>query len=326
MNIVIFADGKPVQTAFQKIEKNKLYTVSFFPLGELKKQVKKIPLRSLVYVDLGPMTEPEQKKTITFMEKLSDLMVGYIDSKGSVSDVASLFHRRGADYISKVILKNGIEVKRLKPVIEYGETLLPEIEEEVITAAQKDYILSGESWKGVRSGKEYTFCFMFIEMDNQKELKHSFGAQNLEKVIKEFHDYIEKIISPINGKIWMWMDFGGLILLPFDGEKCDAILTSFKLMLNRGIFSVEDFDYDMVFSFRIALHIGNTIYETRGDTGEIVSDSINSIFHLGQKYAKSGNFYLTEDVKEFIPPGLEKSFLDDGTYEGREIIRMRNLL
>lgn len=253
-------------------------------------------------------------------------MVGYIDSKGSLIDIAGLFHQSAADYIGKALLKDGVEVKRLKSVIEYGETLLPVVEEEVITAAQKDYILSGDSWKGIKSGREYTFCFMFIEMDNQRELKQSFGAQNLEKVINKFHDYIAHIVAPINGKIWMWMDFGGLILMPFDGEKCDAILASMKLMMYRGIFSVEDFDYDMIFSFRIALHIGNTIFESRGDTGEIISDSINSIFHLGQKYAKPGNLYLTEDIKKFIPHGLEKNFLDDGTYEGREILRMRKLM
>lgn len=325
MNITVFTDAKPVQKAFEKIEKNKSFSVEFFSQADLKKQVKKIPPRSLVYVDIGALTAPEQKKIVTFMQKQNELMVGYIDSRGAVDDIATLFHSGATDYVSKALLKNGLEVKRLKPVTAYGESLLPAVEEEVETA-EKNYILSGDSWKSVKSGREYTFCFMFIEMDNQKNLKKSFGTQNLEKVIQEFHDYIARGVAPLNGKIWMWMDFGGLILFPFDGKKCDAILHGIKLMMNRAIFSVEDFDYDMIFSFRIALHVGNTVYETRGDTGEIVSDSINSIFHLGQKFAKPGNLYLTEDIEEFIPHGLEKSFLKEGIYEGREILRMRKLL
>jgi len=325
MNITVFTDSKPVKTAFEKIEKNKAYSVAFFPVGDLKKEIKKLPPRSLLYVDLGALAAPEQKKTLTFLEKQDDHMVGVIDSKGSIPDMAEAFHRGSCDFIGKGLLKNPLDVKRLKGVLEYGEKLLPEVEEETKTAAQRDYILSGDSWKGIKAGNEYTFCFMFIEMDNQKELKRSFGAQNLEKVITEFHDYVASLVAPLMGKIWMWMDFGGLILFPFDGEKCDVILAGIKLMMYRGIFSVEDFDYDMIFSFRIALHIGNTVYEIRGDTGELVSDSINSIFHLGQKYAKPGNLYLTENMMEHVPHGLEKSFLDDGIYEGREIFRMRQL-
>ncbi|MBP7583491.1 MAG: hypothetical protein KBA61_05635, partial [Spirochaetes bacterium] len=37
-------------------------------------------------------------------------------------------------------------------------------------------------------------------------------------------------------------------------------------------------------------HVGNTVYRVRGDTGSIISDSINSIFHLGQKYAPDSSY------------------------------------
>jgi hypothetical protein len=95
------------------------------------------------------------------------------------------------------------------------------------------------------------------------------------------------------------------------------------LMLNQRLISAEEFCYDFLVSFRVALHIGNTVYQLRGDTGTIVSDSINSIFHLGQKFAEPGSLYLTEDVRPLLPAGLEKSFVSEGIYEGREILRMR---
>jgi hypothetical protein len=86
------------------------------------------------------------------------------------------------------------------------------------------YILSGTNWKSIRSGQEYTFCFMYIELDNRQKLKGVFSAEKLEQVNQEFHDYIQRQVDPLLGKIWMWVDFYGLVLFPFDGEKCDAIL------------------------------------------------------------------------------------------------------
>ncbi len=149
------------------------------------------------------------------------------------------------------------------------------------------------------------------------------GASHIEKTIASFRKYLEKYFAPLQGQIWMWMDFGGLIIFPFDAEKCDAILASFRMILNRHIICIEEIDINTVLSFKIALNIGNTVYRKKGDTGNIISDSINSIFHLGQKYTPPGNFYLTREVFEYAPASLKKMFLDAGEYEGREILRMR---
>ena len=123
----------------------------------------------------------------------------------------------------------------------------------------------------------------------------------------------------------MSMDSGLVVLFPFDGKRCSAILTCFRMMLDRNIISAEDISFNALISYRIALHIGNTVYRKRGDTGGIISDSINSIFHLGQKYAESGNFYITQDAFSFIPKGLSDYFVPAGIYEGRRIMQMRTI-
>ena len=73
----------------------------------------------------------------------------------------------------------------------------------------------------------------------------------------------------------------------------------------------------------MALHIGRTVYESRGNTGKIVSDTVNFMFHLGQKYLKSQNLFLTEAIVPFLPEGLRECFTGVGTFEGVEIHRMR---
>lgn len=186
--------------------------------------------------------------------------------------------------------------------------------------------VSGNDWKKITQGKEYTFSFMYIELDDQKEIKKRFPGNALEDFTRKFHNFVEQSVSDINGKIWMWADLGGLVLVPFDGETCPAVFKGFNMMLNRRIMSFENFDYDMLFSYRIAIHIGSTVYQSRGDTGRIVSDSVNSIHHLKQNFAGAGKMYLTEEAYKFIPRGFENYFVKAGTYEGREIYRMLELL
>jgi hypothetical protein len=126
----------------------------------------------------------------------------------------------------------------------------------------------------------------------------------------------------MNGRVWMWMDFCGLVLIPFDGERCEAVLSCLRMVMNRVIISAEECDLGILLSYRIALHIGNTVYRARGDTGTIISDSINSIFHLGQKFARPGHFLVTENAEPFIPAGVRDLFRSEGVYEGRMIYRL----
>ena len=68
--------------------------------------------------------------------------------------------------------------------------------------------------------------------------------------------------------------------------------------------------------------IGNLTY-ARENVGSVVSDSLNSIFHLGRDFAQRGHFYATDEVLRFGHPALKDYFLDAGHFEGRRILRMR---
>ena len=220
----------------------------------------------------------------------------------------------------KTPFASGITVKRLQDALNFkGAEIEAFLEKE--KTANRDFILSGSDWSGIKSGSEYTFLFMFIELDNKAEIRQM-GQEYAARVLDQFHDYITEVVSPARGKVWMWMDFGGLILFPFNGKECEAVIPAFKLMLDNRFTSSEIFDLDIFLTYRIAMHVGNTVYKTRGDTGTIVSDSINSIFHIGQKFAGTGTFCLTGEVFQYIPKGLGHCFAPAGEFEGREIMKM----
>jgi hypothetical protein len=322
MDIVIFSDSKKIDDLFSRV-KNKQYSFHYFPVSELKKTIKNIESGTLLYIDVTNVEESERDKILKFLSKLKGYHYGIIDPRGTVDDIAEQFHNGACDYIGKGLIKEGISPSRLKKIVELvtinaAAGAGPEGDE----VPANRYILSGNNWDEIKPGNEYTFCFMFIELDNQKELVKKFGAAHIDSFLRSFHDLIERIVSPINGRIWMPLDFGALILIPFDGKKCDAILTSFRFIMARKIISIEEYDSKTLLSYRIALHLGNTIYKSRGETGTIISESINSVFHLGQKFTEPGNFYLTKEIFPYIPHGLKKWFIPVGKYEGRDIMRM----
>ncbi|HPS57970.1 MAG TPA: hypothetical protein PK514_07675 [Spirochaetota bacterium] len=325
MEISVFSDSQAVNSCFAGIAKAKGFSVNYNPLSDLKKKGEASPDDTVIYADLGGLAQPAVKKNLTILSSLNRVF-GILDAKGSFDDPAVFFHAGASDYIGKALFKSGIDQARVKKVYDFGRKFL-QIQDAPPQAAVKFASpLSGNDWKKITLGKEYTFCFMHIELDEQKEIKKRFPGTALEEFTKRFHNFVEESVSDINGKVWMWADLGGLVLVPFDGETCPAIFKGFSMMLNRKIMSFENFDYDMLFSYRIAIHIGSTVYQTRGDTGKIVSDSVNSIHHLKQNFAEPGNMYLTEDVCKYIPVGFEKFFIKSGTYEGREIYRLLELL
>ncbi len=325
MEISVFSDFQNVNSCFSALEKAKGFSVKYNSLSDLKKKGPSSPDDAVIYADFGGMEQAAVKKNLAVLSSLNRVF-GILDPKGTFDDPALFFHSGASDYIGKALFRSGIDAARIKRVYEFGRKTLPIQTDKPDNAVKFTSPVSGNDWKKITQGKEYTFCFMHIELDNQKELKKRFPGAALESFTKNFHGFVEQSVSDINGKVWMWADLGGLVLVPFDGVTCPAIFKGFNMMLNRRIMSFENFDYDMLLSYRIAIHIGNTVYQTRGDTGKIVADAVNSIHHLKQNFAQAGKMYLTEEAYRFIPPGFENYFVKAGSYEGREIYRMLELL
>ena len=322
MKITVFSNTKNIEKSFAGAVKGKKHALQVSPASELKKSLKSVPRGSLVYADLSSFKKTEVPQVVKLLAKLEDIPYGIIDTKGSVADVAELFHNGASDYLDAALLKKGVDQKRLDRILEFKKI---EVVDEKLTAAKKNYIISGPDWKNIKQGQEYTFYFMLIELDNKNALK-GLAPELFDDITETFRQYVQDMVAPMNGRIWMWMNYGGLVLFPYDGKECDIVEAALRLMVNRKLMSAENIQYDMNISYRIAMHVGNTVYKSKGETGEIVSDSINSVFHLGQKYAEPSSFFLTGDIFAMLPKSLLDYYIPAGEYEGRKIFRMKHLL
>jgi len=326
MEIRVYTDNKNASSWFGKIEKSKTTSLAILPLSGFKKEIPCLPRHCIVYLDFTGITDALIKKNLKMLNS-SERIFGVIDSQKDSKDQSIYFHEGASDFVGKSFLKDCLTPQRMKKVYEYGSRFFAEEQEEEIPVEERyDVDLSGKDWSSVKTGKEYIFTFMMIELDNKKDIKKRFSGQSIDVISKEIHDFLNKTFSPAEGKLWMWNDLTALFLFPFDGKECPAIFTAFEMLLNRKISSFEEFDHDMLFSYKISMHIGCTTYHSRGQTGKIVSDSINSIHHLSSKFAKAGAINITEDVMPFRPGIFEDKFIELGEYEGRKIYRMLNVV
>jgi class 3 adenylate cyclase len=179
------------------------------------------------------------------------------------------------------------------------------------------------SWSEVQSAQEYTFWLLFCELDHADSYRRTMSEAQAQALFERFRSAVLREMQRVSGREWMWKEVGGVLLFPFDGHDHGPALVGLRMVLNRVIINVEDFAIRSPISFRLALHVGNTVYRNKGETGTIVSDAVNYVFHLGERFTRPGCFTITETAAAYMPHTLESYFLREGEYEGREIFRMR---
>ena len=154
-----------------------------------------------------------------------------------------------------------------------------------------------------------------------EEMKKRYEPGNLATAMETFRAFIERTALQHSGRLWMWSRFGGLVLFPLRGEGCPAALCGMRILLSRIFYDVEESLLPGRISFRMALSHGVTVYH-ESETGRLVSDAINSIYHLGRRFTPAGQFLLTAEACAAAPQALRGYCQPAGAFEGKKIMRM----
>jgi hypothetical protein len=323
VRVIVFSDNRRIEGSF-RLRGKSAGSLSFAGWKDFRRLVRDLREPALCYLDLAGLTRAKLASCIRLLGSNTELSYGLIDTGRRISDPARAFHDGAADYLDRPALRQGIDGKRLARVWGYSRRaarpLAPGLQPR--SAARTAYIPSGSDWSQVSPGREYTFYLLFIELDGKEEMERKYGMRNLGIALSSFRSYIESSMKPYQGRIWIWTSFGGLILFPFDGKECPVLSGLFRLVMFRHLYDIEESSFPNFLSYRLALHLGNLVYSER-NVGSVVSDGLNSVFHLGQRFARPGGFYLTEEALCFGPAVLKPFFLEAGEFEGRRILRMR---
>jgi class 3 adenylate cyclase len=318
MGVYVFSDCRNIQKIFPSLQKPGRMVHG--RIDELDKKLKRLSSSHLVYVDVSSLSDPRLAEVLGTLSEKCTNRFGIIDPGGRIDDPAELFHRGAADYIGPEMTKAEITRARMESALTFSGL---KKEPAGPVHANRTYVPSGRDWSTVTQGKEYTFFLMYTELDGYAELKDRLGEAQVRKLLAVHRRYTETMTGQVGGRLWMWNEPGGLILFPFDGEGFEPVVTCIRLMLNKKIFNVEMIGSTVFYSYRIALHLGSTVYKEKGQTGQIVSDAVNYIFHFGQRSTEPGGLYITGEVHDLLPVRVKQVFLPAGSYEQKSIFKYK---
>ncbi len=280
----------------------------------------------LLYLDLSAFPVAEARATLKKLLDREDLFLGVVDPRGMVKDVPALFHDGAVDYLDASSWKAGILPRRLNRVVAYARALrrFPEDAAREPAPARAGRP-SGADFSHLREGEDYAFSLLFMEIDGGEDLERRFGAANLTEALASFRAYVDRSVAPFGGRTWIWSRFGGIVLFPFDGRREQAAPCGLSMILYKHLYDIEESKFPHFVSWRMAAHLGEVPWRERA-TGTLVSETLNSVFHLGQQFTPAGSFFVSEDVRALAGEPLRAFFLPAGSYEGRRIWRMRRPL
>jgi hypothetical protein len=280
----------------------------------------------LLYLDLSALAAAEARSRLKQLLARTDVFLGVIDPKGMIDDVPALFHDGAVDYVDGAAWKAGLAPRRISRAAAYARALkrYPDEERQEAPAVRRCRP-SGADFSRLREGEEYTFSLLFIELDGAEGLELRFGAANLTEALASFRAYVERSAAPFGGRTWIWSRFGGIVLFPFDGRREQAAPCGLSMTLYKYLYDIEESRFPHFVSWRMAAHLGQIAWREHA-TGTLVSEALNSAFHLGQQFVPAGSFHVTDDIRELAGAPLRKFFAPAGQFEGRRIWRMRRPL
>lgn len=323
INLYLLTKSAIILSFFEKINKSRTFALTIYNPNNYRTILAEDSEYFFAYIDISSFSVSEQKKVLNYISHQRKFDYGVLDPENSIKDPGALFHRGASDYIPGRALNKKITTQRIKQAVDFYS--IEEAEEDMLPAEPEE-ITTGTTWDTIVEGNSYTFILLFIEIDMIEEWVLHSGKKHINTVMDHFYRHLEKIITPLHGRIWIKTEYGALVLIPYAGSSTPVIIECFKLQLNKTIISAEEYPFKTILSYKIALDIGTTQYLARGNTGNIISDSINYIFHLGHQYAEAGNFYLTKRTYDDIPQGLLEFFTVSGNFQNKTIYKMRQPL
>ena len=298
----------------------------------------------LTYIDVSGLAAAEIKKTLTQIKKsCKNSQWGIIDSKGSIKDPSSLFFDGASDYLGAAILKtsDGSDAKRLKEALQWrtalaGSALMNSSVssdtdgEKKPDALTENFLKSGvklpaasafPGWKKMQTGKSMPFYLFYCALQGKVPLDSRLEGKVLTQTHKKFLTLLSAKLKDAEGLLWMDTGKDCLFLIPPKAKCAEAVIkASMGMIASSPLFVLETLNITIPANFVFALHYGSISYKPPGKTGTVVSDAVNSVFHLGAKRAEPGRLTISGSLPgASIPKSCFDIFAPCGEYEGRKI-------
>jgi len=300
-----------------------------------------------VYLDISSLSTVKLKKTLESLGK-NQVLWGIIDPEGTAEDPAAFFFEGASDYIGPALVRNGLTKKRFaaarsrasgsgynssdRKLSEQspGKTGNTAHETEISKRRKSHKLPAGkfEGWKSIHAGTEETFFFLFVSLSGKSSLRSQMGETAFSALKNRLRELLQQGFREADALLWMETEDCSLFLVPpraANGRA--AVEAALKMILNSRIIGIDKLHLSIPVDFTFALHYGKTVFRAPGKTGEIISEPVNYVFHLGSKKAEPGRLTVSDDAgEEVIPEGILDLFTSAGIFEGIPIRHSRRFV
>ncbi len=328
MTVFVVTSSAPIKKAFGAIDRSRTYTLEIVQPKEFSAAIQQADETpdSFLYLDVAGMDLRAIKRRLGQLRDSRPYGFGIVDAAHTITDIGEVFRHGAADYVGKSLAKEGLSTAHLRRVVEYEPVEVPRHEEEAPSHEVDRDLRPSTSWSNVDDGSEYTFVMVYAGLDQAKELRRKSSEALLAALRKTFTGLLERTFAEFDARVWMWLEDDGLLLIPYEGGRVNAVIPAIRLFVNRMIYNTDEFAQFGVQSWRLALHLGNTSYRSSGQTGGIVSESVNYLFHVGQQFVEPGGLAVTGSCIPEIPPRVRPLLNHRGSFEGSDIYTLRDLI
>jgi hypothetical protein len=316
MKYLVFTEREPIRKSFQKSGYEPIEFHNPDALRDICRGIR----GAIIYLDREADSHDNLLKHLSYLNNRSDLRFAIVDGVKPTEDPAFFFHYGAVDYISPALIKQGLSRERLEQVQRFNP-----IDSRMINDNWDDSVpYSGVNWDKVEEGKEYLFSMLYVGLDDMVRIQEILGQEGAEKFNTDFRNWLDEHMDAWYGYQWLWNGWGGVYLFPFNGQRIYAMEAAMECFLNKRFSRFSSFEIKT--TFRLALHLGSSVFLKRGETGSIVSDSINSLFHMAYRDENQDGLTISQEVRPYIPETLFP-FLGKGKeFEGRLIYQLKEPL
>lgn len=276
------------------------------------------PEDSIVFLDAAALPKRALAEAMDRLSSSRHLRWAIIDRTRILKDTALVFHLGGCDYIGADAEEGSIDLQRLDRAALFASRMDPD------TRAHHSHRSHGSTfpgWDALEEGKSYELLILFASIADAEGLRTRLGETRFARLKASAQALAASIAHDAGGLLWITDDRSFLLL--FQPDTCSQVMNScLKVLANMRLISFEQFRLDQEsVSLSFSLRRAVLPWQKPGQTGTVIADALNYIFHLGRRFTPPGTIDLVDGLGSELPPRLASRLENAGDFEGRSIER-----
>lgn len=274
----------------------------------------------LIYLDLASIPKRQNDSWLKSLSETKGLCWAIIDRTRVLADPACLFRRGAVDYLGVGACEGLVDQARLDQIQAYAERL-DNHSARVLRNPASTTCFPG--WEGLTEGKIYELCAFYVGIWDADGLRTRLGEPRFLRLKSAVLGLVNSILQEHGGLLWISDDQSFLALFPPELAS-QLVVSAMRILVNMRLISFEQLRLEQeVGSLYFCLRRCELPWQKPGQTGTVVSDALNYMYHLGRKFTPPNTIDLVDDLAETLEPRLRACFSGVGSFENRPIRRFQ---